>query len=68
MKLTRAERLILHNQRAVMVALLQHATAVSTKIIRSRIELTDLAMKIKPRKRLDPRKMGQAWGPGSGPW
>lgn len=68
MRLTRAERLILDNQHAIMTAIAYPDDA--REVLRPRLVFTNAALvKRKPRKRLDPRKMGHdAWGPGTGPW
>lgn len=50
-RLTSIQRVILENQRAIMLALLQHATAISTRSLRDRLEVTSAMTVVKKPKR-----------------
>jgi len=54
MRINAVNRAILDNQRAIMLALLQHATAVSTRALRDRLEITSaltVVKRPKPKRR-----------------
>ncbi len=54
MRINSVHRAILDNQRAIMLALLQSATAVSTRSLRDRLEITSALTavpKVKPKRR-----------------